>query len=408
MNLIQMKIMEKRADERGAALITTLLISTLIMIVGGALLLSTSLTTGLAVDSTSELQAYYSAEAGVNVGLNVLRGNIDSSPGGTRATFRNAATNSNLSNWLNYSVTINSASAVSLSTSPVMGYSIAVSDPDSISPPRQPTRLLMRVTGYGPKGSTKQMELMVDRYIFDYNAIATLLIRGNDDGATSMNFAIGNSNSKFYSGSDHASSLPAIPVIGVTHIVDYNTAVGAVNSAQPGTVSGSQQVKLFNVSDVPLFLQTADNARAFLNEQQAVAQRKGRYFTSGSGTYGSNSSPQLTFIDGDCSLDGGAGLLIVTGNLTLSGTPSFNGLILVMGTGTLVRNGGGSGDIFGAFAVARFARSWPSSENGQPHPFLQPSYDTSGGGASTIGFDSAQIDTALSLAPPRVLAIREN
>jgi len=64
--------------------------------------------------------------------------------------------------------------------------------------------------------------------------------------------------------------------------------------------------------------------------------------------------------------------------------------------------------MYGAFAVARFARSWPSSENGLPHPFLEPSFDTSGGGSSTIGFDSDKTDTALSLAPPRVLAIREN
>src|SRR5215813_8929726 len=270
MNLIQLKTTEKRADERGAALITTLLISTLIMIVGGALLLSTSLTTGLAVDSTSELQAYYSAEAGVNVGLNVLRGNIDSNPSGTKATFRNAVNNPTLTNWLNYGTTINGASAVSLNTNPVMGYSITVSDPDSIPPPRQPTRLLMRVTGYGPKGSTKQMELMVDRYIFDYNAIATIVIRGNDNNTTSMNFAIGNSNAKFYTGNDHAGTFPAIPAIGVTHIVDFNTATNAVANAQPNTVTGSQQVKLFSISDLPLFLQTADNARAFLNEQQAV------------------------------------------------------------------------------------------------------------------------------------------
>src|SRR5262249_8920529 len=158
--------------------------------------------------------------------------------------------------------------------------------------------------------------LMVDRYIFDYNAIATIVIRGNDNNTTSMNFAIGNSNAKFYTGNDHAGTFPAIPAIGVTHIVDFNTATNAVANAQPNTVTGSQQVKLFSISDLPLFLQTADNARAFLNEQQAVAQRKGRYFTSGSGTFGSNSNPQLTFVDGDCNLDGGAGLLIVTGNLT--------------------------------------------------------------------------------------------
>ncbi|HEY6119842.1 MAG TPA: pilus assembly PilX N-terminal domain-containing protein [Pyrinomonadaceae bacterium] len=399
---------ERRRDERGAALITTLLISTLIMIVGGALLLSTSLASGNAIDSTSELQAYYSAEAGVNAGLNVLRGNIDSITPGTRATFRAAVTNGTLSNWLNYGTTINGASAVSLNTDPVLGYSISVTDPDNLPIAKQPTRLLMHVTGYGPKGASKQMEVMVDRFVFDYSAIATLVLRGNDDNSSTMTFAIGQSNAKLYSGNDNAGSSSAIPVIGTTHTNDFNTAVTEVNNAKPNTVNGSQQVKQFANSDLPLFLQTADNARSFLNEQQAVAQRKGRYFGNSSGTFGSDASPQLTFVDGDCSLTGGAGLLIVTGTLTLSGTPSFNGLILVMGTGSVVRHGGGNGDMYGAFVVARFVRTWPSSENNQSHPFLTPSFDTSGGGNSTIGFDSAKIDSALSLAAPRVLAMREN
>lgn len=400
---------KRRKDERGAALITTLLISTLIMIVGGALLLSTSLTSGNAIDSTSELQAYYAAEAGVNAGLNVLRGNIDSNPSGTKATFRNAVTNGNLSNWLNYGTTINGSSAISLATNPVMGYSVAVSDPDNLPVAKQPTRLLMRVTGYGPKGASKQMEVMVDRYVFDYSAIATILIRGNDDNTSAMTFAIGQSNAKFYTGTDNANPLAAIPVIGTSHTNDYNTAVTEVNNAKPNTVTpATEQVKQFGVPDMPLFLQTADNARSFLNEQQTVAQRKGRYFTTASGTFGSDASPQLTFVNGDCNLDGGAGLLIVTGTLTLNGSPSFNGLILAMGAGSVIRQGSGAGDVYGAFVVARFARSWPSSENNQSHPFLTPSFDTSGGGNGTIGFDSQKIDNALSLAAPRVLAMREN
>jgi len=400
---------EHRRDERGAALITTLLVSTLILIVGGALILTTNMASGLAIDSTSELQAYYSAEAGANAALNVLRGNIDSNPSGTGANFRNAATNSTLSNWLNYGTTINGTSAVSLSTNPVLGYSIAVIDPDGVLAPKVPSRLLMRVTGYGPKGATKQMELLVDRYIFDYSAIATILIRGNDDNSTTMGFAIGSSNSKFYSGNDNASPpVAAIPVIGTTHTNDFNKAVTEVNNAKPGTVNGSQQVKQFSTSELPTFLQTADNARSFLTEMKTVAQREGRSYGTTSGSFGTDSDPQLTFIDGDCNLDGGAGLLIVTGTLTLNGTPNFHGLILVLGTGSIIRSGGGNGDLFGAFAVARFARTWPTSDNGNPHPFLAPAYDTSGGGDGTISFDSQRIDSALSAIAPRVAAIREN
>jgi hypothetical protein len=399
---------DRRLNEHGAALISTLLISTLLMIAGGALILATSMSAVLAVDSTAELQAYYSAEAGVNASLNVLRGNVQSNPANTAATFRNTADNPTLGLWMNYDTTINGTSAVSLSTSPVLGYSVNVTDPDAVVAPKVPTRLLVDVTGYGPKGAVKRMEMMVDRYIFDYSAMSTILIRSNDDNSTVMTgFAIGNSNAKDYFGTDQSDPSKAIPVIGVTHTNDFNLATAAVASAQPGTVVGSQQVKQFSTSQLPAFLQTADNARAFLNSMQTVALSEGRYFPASSGTFGTTANPQFTFIDGNCILDGGAGLLIVTGNLTLNGGVNFDGLVLVLGAGYIQRSGGGSGDILGAFAIAKFARTWPIAQNSLPHPFLSPFFDTSGGGTGLIGFDSGKIDEALSLAPPRVLAIRE-
>ena len=384
---------DRRRNERGAALISTLLISMLLMIVGGALILATSMSAVLAVDSTAELQAYYSAEAGVNATLNVLRGNVQSNPANTAATFRNTADNPTLGLWMDYNTTINGTSAVSLSNNPVLGYSVNVTDPDSVISPKVPTRLLVDVTGYGPKGAVKRMEMMVDRYIFDYSAMATILIRSNDDNSTVMStFAIGSSNAKDYWGTDQSDPSKAIPVIGVTHTNDFNLATAAVAGAHPGTVVGSQQVKQFAVSQLPAFLQTADNARAFLTSMKTVAQSEGRYFGASSGTFGTSANPLFTFVDGNCILDGGAGLLIVTGNLTLNGGVDFNGLVLVLGAGYLDRSGGGSGDILGAFAVAKFARTWPIGQNGLPHPFLSPFYDTSGGGTGLIAFDSNEID----------------
>ena len=44
----------------------------------------------------------------------------------------------------------------------------------------------------------------------------------------------------------------------------------------------------------------------------------------------------------DCS---GSGILLVEGNLTMSGTPNFNGLILVIGKGSVTKNGGGNGTL---------------------------------------------------------------
>src|SRR5258708_38846466 len=65
-----------RPGERGAALLTVLLGSMLLFATSGALILTTALTTRTAVDSSSELQAYYIAAAGLDKSLSVLRGQI--------------------------------------------------------------------------------------------------------------------------------------------------------------------------------------------------------------------------------------------------------------------------------------------------------------------------------------------
>src|ERR1051325_5435766 len=80
---------ERRAGERGAALITAVLLSLLLLAAGGILILTSTMTGVTARDSTAEMQAYYAAEAGIARTLEVLRGNVQSSPTGTRASFHN-------------------------------------------------------------------------------------------------------------------------------------------------------------------------------------------------------------------------------------------------------------------------------------------------------------------------------
>ena len=85
----------KSRQERGAALITVLLVSTLLLATGGALVLVTGLSTRTTIDETAEMQAYYSAETGLQDTMNVLRGNVNplgAMPNNTQISFRNAIT----------------------------------------------------------------------------------------------------------------------------------------------------------------------------------------------------------------------------------------------------------------------------------------------------------------------------
>jgi hypothetical protein len=196
-------------------------------------------------------------------------------------------------------------------------------------------------------------------------------------------------------------------VFGVTHANDLADATKEIKTSKPDTVSGVAKVSQFAISDLPSFLQTADNARAFLLSMKATAIADGRYFTSTPSSFGTTSNPKLTFCDGNCALNDGAGVLIVTGKLTGSGNVGFNGIILVMGDGVFERNGGGNGDTLGAIVVAKFARTWPTSENNSAHPFLSATYNMNGGGNSTTAYDSEKVNDALNAMGIHSKGIRE-
>ena len=75
MKLDSKTIARERAGERGAALITMLLVSILMLGAGGALIMTTMMSAHNSIGSTPEMQAYYIAETGMQSALNALRGN---------------------------------------------------------------------------------------------------------------------------------------------------------------------------------------------------------------------------------------------------------------------------------------------------------------------------------------------
>ncbi len=409
-----------RHGEKGAALVISILIATLLLAVAGTVILTSSMSAITSIDATAELQAYYAAECGLEATLNVLRGHVQPNgiAGTTRMGFRNAVdtTKSNRSNdtsafprlsaWLNYGVDwrVRPAGAD-------YAYSVVVMDPDdptgalrNADAAYRPWRIQVQSTGYGPKGSVKRMEMIVQKTSFEFNPKAMLLMRGADSGAA-MTFDIGDSAAKFYSGTDNATSGTNLPTFGVTHAADQTVANNAITKG--ATVDASPQVSIVPMADMPTWLHTADKAREFLNQMQIVARSMGRYYTSFSGVAGTTTKPEFTFVNGNATVDGGAGLMIVTGNLIMNGNPTFNGVILVIGEGTVNRDGGGNGNVLGSIYIARFARSWPTSENGLPHPFLAPVFHTDGGGTANLEYDSEWVQKAKDALGDIVRDVRE-
>jgi hypothetical protein len=409
-----------RHDEKGAALVISILIATLLLAVAGTVILTSGMSATTSIEGTAELQAYYAAESGLEDTLNVLRGHVapNGIPNTTRMNFRNAVdpAKSNhpaddsevarLSAWLDYDhddwrVT---------PTAEQYSYTVVLVDPDDLDGTKRnddatyrPKRIQVQSTGYGPKGATKRMEMIVQKTFFEFDAQAMLLMRGADDG-TAMSFDIGDSNSKLYTGHDNATLVGNLPTFGVTHAADKVVADDAITK---GATVEEVATQIVPFDEMPSWLQTADNARAFLDELQLAARSMGRYFTSFSGFAGTTASPKFTFVNGNATLDGGAGLMVVTGNLIMNGNPTFSGVILVLGEGTINRDGGGNGNVLGSIYVAKFARSWPSAENGQPHPFLAPAFYTSGGGTANLKYDSAWVEKARDAVGDIVRDIRE-
>ena len=294
----------------------------------------------------------------------------------------------------------------------------------SLSSP-EPIRLVIRSTGYGPRGATKRLEAVIQKNFFNgLTAPATLTLIGPPNTtacpyptcnparpATTFNFEIGNSNAMTYSGQDTESTdiIPPIGTIGGTNLDTVFDNIDDVNRWE--RVVG---VPSDITSDTPPWLSDPRQLDVAVKSLYSVADGSGRYFPSGvepTGTYpfGNPNGTGITFCDGDCTLTGeGGGILVVTGKLTLHGNFSFKGIIIVTGQGGVDRRGAGTGIIQGNMIVAPYVNSsvLPSTEPAGT-AFLAPQYDLSGGGASDIQYNSTAINEGLVAVNNFVLGVVE-
>jgi hypothetical protein len=335
-------------DERGVALVVVIMFSFLLLVAGIGLLASTSAFSGDVSDANSEQQAYYAAEGGLQTALNVLRGNVVPNPliNATatsplnKITFRNAltlatsnttgdtSTTSRLSRWIPYSG----------NTAPVgtnAGYTIELIDPDNTPLAQEPSRLIVRSTGT-VGGATKRIEMIISNSAGSgLTAPAPLVLVGPNNG---FQFDAGMSNTYLINGTDASNPTTVLPPIAVTNGPNLNTVNSSPRADQfvptpPGAVN-------IGMGGLPLWLQSPTNLNTEMVTYYQQAQTDNRYFTTATASsnmnLGSAAAPLITYVDGDLSLSpggtsNGAGILIVTGKLTLSGGFSYKGVILVTG-----------------------------------------------------------------------------
>ena len=120
----------------------------------------------------------------------------------------------------------------------------------------------------------------------------------------------------------------------------------------------------------------------------------------------------VVFIDGDLSSTPPgpfSGILLITGKLTYGGNTGWDGVILAIGEGEILRSGGGGDNPSGAVVAANIdpTPDGPADDRSDwcttaPDGFGEAHYEVQGGGNSTVEWCSALIDLANSVRSYRV------
>jgi len=141
---------------------------------------------------------------------------------------------------------------------------------------------------------------------------------------------------------------------------------------------------------------------SFVNRLSSFADNNLPGGTYGSVTWGTPSSPEITFIDGDARLGGngsGAGLLVVRGTLDYNGAFNYTGMIFTLG-GHLTMNGANKTMIGGSFTANVIDNGNGTYDYGVPEININ--------GNSNFLYSTQGIALAYSLLPMKVLNWRES
>lgn len=203
------------------------------------------------------------------------------------------------------------------------------------------------------------------------------------------------------------------PALGAYDSASVTTLEGVLNRPASYTEASQSTPAVQNINSELGSLATVDGLTNLANSITTSAGSN--VFSSGSSptNWGTNSAPVINVINGDYSgTVTGAGILLVTGTLTLSAAPTYNGLILVIGKGNVSKSNGGNGALNGSFFVANlYSDAPPTYTNliplGHSNPPGIPTIAWQGGSNLTVQYDSCWISSVEQSPPLKILAEHE-
>jgi len=371
-------------DSQGMALVVAVLITAILLAISGASLFFSQLDLKITSNQKNSVRTFYTAEAGISHAMKTLTviGSTDFQ------TVSSAAGRT----------TLLSNSAFAGGSYSVVGEPVAGSSPK---------RVKLTSTGCLPGGdpcpsgnSKAVIEAQVDNVNLALPGTITLI-------GDSANFTPGPSAAKQLSGNDSCGSTPSLPIVALTTptstnsvhdtITTHPNSNGTYLTSYVGAITGGTTTEnivlsgaVNNIKTTYGFDYTNGNDLTVLVSK---IQKNADSVVAGGATsvdLGSVGNEKVVVVNGDLTLSGntdGAGILVVKGKLTLNGNNSYTGVILVIGTGVMERNGGGSGTISGGIIVAKVAGGVIG---------LGPTLKSNGGGHSNLLYCSSAVNKAFS------------
>jgi hypothetical protein len=178
---------------------------------------------------------------------------------------------------------------------------------------------------------------------------------------------------------------PAIAVANESDKISVDSAIARRKDNYKGGVEAGMSESILKEENIADFVEFIGKLESCSKNQSGSGCEGGdsRFFTSSSGVdFGSKGSEKLTFYSGDLSAGGnfsGAGVLVVDGNVSFSGTPNYSGLIIVLGDYTV--GGGGSSKGQGGFEGSIVTAPYSTNAAGELY-YEDTSISISGGGSA--------------------------
>ena len=315
-------------DNRGISLLVVVMVMVLLLSMTGASLMFTSINFRSANNLRLSTAALQTADAGVQHALALV-------PSGLTFSYSSSTT------------LVNAYSFVS-------GYSYTVTALNDSASTGGNTRAILTSTATGPNSTQKVVVAYLARDTGGGTGQGTVYIPGlaanveTDFGGNS--FTITGNDTNFDGSAGTGTAVPGISVTDPalqTEITNNTTSDGGLASNQMNNVTGAGGSPSVNTATAMAMTPT-EIADAFLTypHTDLTGDQTG-------GTWGTDSVPQITQINGDTTITGnptGSGVLIVDGALEIAGTLTFHGLIIARGPVQV--NITGNVHVYGGFMLA--------------------------------------------------------